>query len=522
MPQCDGHFKSFVYKPLATYLPLLTSKQIGTSSDAPKRCVIQELTSPPEWNQKLASLVPVAAKNRQWSAFICGPKSSGKSTFLRLLINRLLTSSSEGQAPPKRVAVIDLDPGQPEYAPSGTISLISVSRPNLGAPFTHTNFDDYAHTVLRCHSLAAVTPASAPDLFIDCAVDLYETYQRSLRNCALVINTPGWILGTGLDLLVELITRIRPSETIYMSEEGPADVVDVLKDASKDTFTALPSQPSEFMSRTSAHFRSMQMISYFHSQVSQQNSKLTNDSRIGWSAQPLTSTRPFMVQYQGDSCGILGILSYNYQPPKELLAASIDGSILAIVEIEDSSAFQRLEYHPGHKSGAEIARDAEIPNISVSRTEDGLPFIANPNDVTLDPRYCRTIGLALVRGIDKKRRCLLLVTPVPLTKLEHIRLQGRNIILLHGQFDTPHWAYTEDLYTNKSTQDELVDNEIQITDEGTSDDEAEDEAEQAGRTTKRNETSAVPWVEILNGNEKRPVGSRVWRVRRDLGRNTSD
>ena len=32
----------------------------------------------------------------------------------------------------------------------------------------------------------------------------------------------------------------------------------------------------------------------------------------------------------------------------------------------------------------------------------------------------------------------------------------------------------------------------------------------------------APWIEVLRGSEKRPIGSKVWRVRRDLGKNIGD
>ncbi|KAK2592053.1 Polynucleotide 5'-hydroxyl-kinase grc3 [Conoideocrella luteorostrata] len=489
-------------------------KFISTSSDAPKRCIIQELASPPEWNRMMDSVLPsevaLTFSKRPCTAFICGPKSAGKSTFARLLTNRLLTSSHGNT---KAVIVLDLDPGQPEFAPPGTLSLIRVSRPNFGAPFTHTTFDDPSNKILRCHALASVTPASAPDLFVACATELYETYLRSYRKCPLVINTPGWILGTGQDLLVELITKIRPAEVIYMSQDGPADVVDVLKAATKQKFTTLPSQPSEFMSRTAAHFRSMQMMSYFHSQTVS-DASWTKASSIKWLTQPLTSVRPYLVQYEGKNSGIMGILSYDFQTPPDLLAASIDGSIVAIVEIEELAAFREFGKEFGRSDKADAGTGAQI---KIHKTRDGLPYIVNSADSKLDPRHCRTVGLALIRGIDTQNRTLQVITPLPIASLEQIRSGGRRIALVHGNFDSPHWAYTEDLY-DKSTQDDLAENELQISDGDTSEEEENQETAQANPSN----ISTVPWIETLKGNQKRPVGSRVWRVRRDLGRNHTD
>ncbi|KAG6033710.1 hypothetical protein E4U41_006843 [Claviceps citrina] len=486
---------------------------VGTSSDAPKGCVIQELVSPPEWNKLLASVAPTMSSGNEYSALICGPKSAGKSTFARMLTNRLLTTHHQGS---RAVVVLDLDPGQPEFAPPGTVSLIRVSRPNLGVPFSHTSFNNAGNTVVRCHALAAVTPASSPDLFIACALDLWDFYQRFHRKCPLIINTPGWILGTGLDLLVALVTRMRPAQVIYMSEEGPADVVETLEEATKHEFSTLPSQPSEFTSRTSAHLRSMQMMSYFHAQVLPE-SKAAKTSSIKWLAQPLSHTRPYVVQYEGKTQGILGILSYDCQTPPDLLAASINGAIVAIVEIEDSAAFRDIDSAESNTDG-----DKEI-DIGICRTPEGLPLIVNATDGTLDPRYCHTIGLALIRGIDVKNKSLQVLTPLPLSTCEEIQSQGRSIVLVHGSFDSPHWAYTEDLY-EQTHQDESVEKDLGLSDGDCSEDESEavdGHTAQASRAYVGDE-SAVPWIETLGPNQRRPVGSRVWRVRRDLGRNNSD
>ncbi|KAG5979891.1 hypothetical protein E4U55_004649 [Claviceps digitariae] len=490
---------------------------IGNSSDAPKKCVIQELVSPPEWNKLLASIAPTKGSGNEYSGFICGPKSAGKSTFARLLTNRLLTTCNGDS---RAVIVLDLDPGQPEFAPPGTVSLVRVSRPNLGVPFSHTSFGDPGNTVVRCHALASVTPASSPDLFIACAIDMYEFYQRFHRKSPLIINTPGWILGTGLDLLVALITRMRPAQVIYMSEEGPAEVVETLEEATKHEFSTLPSQPSDSMSRTSAHFRSMQMMSYFHSQV-QPDCKTAKTPSIKWLAQPLSHIRPYVVRYEGQNQGIMGILSYDCQTPPHLLAASINGAILAIVEIEASTAFQEID---DTGTGSTVSAETGA-GVKVCRSPEGLPLIVNTTDGTLDPRYCRTIGLALIRGIDAQNKSLQVITPLPLSAFEEIQSQGRSIVLVHGSFDTPHWAYTEDLYAEQTNQDDdTVEKDLDLSDDdsGEEDGGVPDCSTAQGSRAYAGDISTVPWIETLRGNQKRPVGSRVWRVRRDLGKNNGD
>ncbi|KAM4064579.1 mRNA cleavage and polyadenylation factor CLP1 p-loop domain-containing protein [Hirsutella rhossiliensis] len=491
-----------------------TFQLLGDSGDVPRVSIVRELVCPPKWNKKLASLVESVSGREPLSIIICGPKSAGKSTFSKLLTNRLLTTTNAGPDGSFRpittgVAVLDLDPGQPEYAPPGTVSLVHVTQPNLGVPFTHPSLDDEAAQVVRCHALASVNPASTTDLHLECALDLYGYYHRKLRNCPLVINTPGWILSLGLELLVEIIVKVRPGEVIYMSEEGPAETVEALRNATKNTFTSLPSQPSDLKSRTAAHFREMQTMSYFHSSTRHGSE---DKRRLSWVPHALTYVRPLVVRYVGPSCGFLGVLRYDSQLPPDLMGEAINGMVLAIVEIEERQAFRQ-----GFQEATSGSLDCDggaTPQPSISRTPEGIPFIPNPDDLTLDPRHSRTIGLALVRGIDTANKSLQILTPTPPEKISEARARGSSIVLVHGKFDTPFWSYTEHLYEQSGQGDE-PEGEVEVTDEDTD----KSSVDEPAHALDGGDDTAMPWVEVLRGNQKRPVGSKVWRVRRDLGRN---
>jgi polynucleotide 5'-hydroxyl-kinase GRC3/NOL9 len=496
--------------------------QIYASEDAPKKCIIQDLVPPAAWNKKLSSLVTTSREKPYLSTLICGPKSTGKSTFSRLFLNMLLTGRSHSQTS-RGVVVMDLDPGQPEYAPAGTLSLVFVTKPNLGTSFTHPGIRDPASNVVRCHSMASVTPASDPDLYLACAADLFDTYTKIFAGIPLIINTPGWILGTGLDLLSALVRKMKPEEVLYMSEDGPSETVDALRAATETTFTELPSQQSEFTSRTAAHLRAMQTMSYFHLQeLALATSEQTDITpRLKWSPSPLSFRSPLLVRYSSKR-GIFGLLSYDYQCPPELLADTVNGLVLAAVEIEDVKAFSG--FAQDQASADTISNLTKLDAVSkdkvlqiVSTSPEGIPFIPNYNDAALDPRYSRTIGLVLLRGIDTKSHTLQLVTPTPAEEFKRIKSQGRDIVLLHGKFDTPSWAYTEDLYA-RAGADEGNDTILEVTDEDTDDDRSEAEPEDVDRVS---DLTEVPWVEVLKGSQRRPVGSRVWRVRRDLGRNNA-
>nr|XP_036579556.1 Polynucleotide 5'-hydroxyl-kinase GRC3 [Colletotrichum truncatum]KAF6787164.1 Polynucleotide 5'-hydroxyl-kinase GRC3 [Colletotrichum truncatum] len=447
---------------------------------------------------------------------LCGPKSSGKSTFGRILGNRLLTAPGPDRNTTRSVVIMDLDPGQPEYTPAGTVSLVRVREPNLGPSFTHVATSEPAVTIVRCHSIASVSPASDPELYLECALDLYHHYQNTCRGLPLIINTPGWVLGTGLDLLTELTTKFKPTEVIYMSEDGPKESVEGLQTACKGTFTMLPSQQSEFTSRTAAHLRSMQAMAYFHMR------RLTSN-QFTWDPLPLTTQPPLLVNYSGKRRGILGIVSYDYQPPAELLAENINGSILCLVETVDIKAFSRLR---GDNTGSATTTDEmdvdggvefKVLNDMISRTPEGLPYIPNSDAQTLDPQYSQTLGMVLLRGIDTKASVIQLLTPIALERIEAAKEAGHYLVLVHGKLDSPGWAYTEDLYYQSfgSNGADSADDAVEVMDEDTDSDDSDKEPDNPQLA---GDVSGTPWIEVLQGHEKRPVGSRVWRVRRDLGR----
>lgn len=451
---------------------------LPSSADGPKKAVLQDLKSPAVWNRKIAELVKTKRENVPM-LLVCGPKSSGKSTFTRIVTNRLLTDRA---GPKKRiwpiVAVLDIDPGQPEFSPPGIISLVTLDRPNLSSPFCHPTLGD--KHIVRSHTVASTTPASNLEFYKSCVLDLLSHYKSSCSKYPLIINTPGWVQGSGLILLQDLISVLQPTELLYMSEDGPEDTVQGLKSVCVNApFTALPSQSSEFTSRTAVHLRHMQTMSYFHKDAAQ------SDDVVGirWDPTPLASAPPWLVSYSGADSGLLGVVCYGYQPDPELLVEAIDGNVLAIVEIED----HHHAFGTACTTGGGASSKLET---LVQQTPERVPYIRS--EAPLDPRYARCLGLALIRGIDTEHNLLALSTPLAAGQLE-----GKSIVLVSGKFDPPTWAYTEDHYNRafrKGEEDVVVDTD---------------------------EFSEIPWTERLHGSEKRSVGSMVWRVRRDLGRNNS-
>lgn len=465
---------------------------------------------------------------------LCGPKSSGKSTFGRILGNRLLNDASAS----KGIAVLDLDPGQPEYSPPGQVSLIHILDPNFGPPFSHPVTIGQSK-VVRSHAIGAITPSQDPGLYMACALDLYAHYKSLLQRypkTPLIINTSGWVLGTGLEILAELIKKVRPTTVVYMSLDGPIEVVDSLKIASGAVpVVTLPSQSTEYATRTSAHLRTMQNMSYFHLEAS-------NENDLRWKDTPLTSAPPWQVGYSDDEAGIMAVLCYGESPPPKLLHDAINGSVVSIVVIDDRLAIPSISNLNDYESTMTTTLDvtdndlhilddstfhpSDLSQPLIVHTPEGIPYFNPTNSIALDPQYSHCIGLGLIRGIDVKRKCLQLLTPIPADIIHRAVEEGKKIILVSGKLDTPGWVYTESLTLNDILQKntrrggpQQRDNED--AEEEESDDIIEDDTSMMNLENKDklgSEFEDVPWVSRITGSQGRGAGSRVWRVRRDLGR----
>ncbi|KAL8341552.1 hypothetical protein RB601_005517 [Gaeumannomyces tritici] len=492
-----------------------------TTDDGPTSTPLQELVSLPEWNKALATLTKASKRAGPFTVLVCGPKSSGKSTFSRLLANRFMTDSTKrkGKAWPG-VAVLDIDPGQPEFGPPGVLSLVYIEAPNLEPPFCHPLVASQGRSkTLRSHSIATISPITNSDHYLECVLDLYNAYSSQLGGkCPLVINTCGWVQGTGLAILTELIAKVDPTEVVYMSKEGPEDTIEGLHVAcEKTSFTLLPSQSSKFTARTAQDLRTMQMMSYFHMDLS-----CTHKGHLQWSADPLISALPWIVKYHGPSRGIYGILCYDYQPSLDMLGPLIDGMILTVVEVEDRAAFRGLMQAPqgrdamdiddGSPAGQSSSEDGPTP---IEITTEGLPLIPNHKGVTLDPQFCRAVGLALVRGIDSQSHTLQLLTPVPQERISEMESAGSKLVLVWGKLDAaPTWSYVEDQH-RQDFESRTKQGEHGVDGEGNG---RGSSATGDGKTSLSAADSALPWVEALQGNQKRAAGSKPLRVRRDLGR----
>ena len=381
-----------------------------------------------------------------------------------MLANALLLRAPNARREARTVALLDLDPGQPEYSPPGELSLIRLQSYNLGPPFTHpaVSGDDQ---VIKAHHFGYLSSKDDPQHYYSCALDLFSHYRRMTTNqgsCPLIVNCSGWIQGSGLELLINFMHNLDLTDVIYMSTSGPAEVVDVLKEAATRTNTPLhqlSSQASEVSTRTAADLRMMQTLSYFHLDEPE-------SGNLRWNPYPLVNILPLVVHYAGPRQDILGVMLLGDEQNPEFFDSILEGCVVSITVVEDDSAISLGRIHndgreeKGLDTGNEPLDEEVAQNIddlngdarheysSLPRTPTGIPYIPAKHLTVgpLPPTTSYSLGQALIRGIDIQTQAFHLLTPVPAFHLVGTHTYPkRKIVLVRGRLDTPTWAFAEQI-----------------------------------------------------------------------------
>lgn len=381
------------------------------------------------------------------SVLVVGPKSSGKSTFARILTNSLLSTRAH-----KSCFYLDLDPGQPEFSPPGLVSLVEVKIPVLGPTYTHPlSLDSQDSRMIRQHAIASTSFKDDPDHFMACALDLYN-HALKLRKrhpgVPLIINSCGWVTGTGASVMADFafnadlsdIVAIDALEQSLMEKLATADERTVLHRLSR----RLPAPTS----RSPAELRTMQTLAYFH-----------QSRNANWNTKAISEMKTCKVSYGTATSGIAAIMSYNQSFNPEFLAEVLDGSLVAITVIDDESILPERS-SPDSEDDHQNNGDLQHAKSHFGTTPEGLPYISSSTpgmSNPLDPTESHCVGLALVRGIDVEAKQIHLVTPLSDTEIE--KLAHSKVVLVRGGFDSPDWAYLEDLYRAGEGAEEIFESE---------------------------------------------------------------
>lgn len=436
----------------------------------------------------------------------------------------------------------------------GQVYLAHLRSPVFGPPFTHPSLDNERDgTIVRSHHIGATSPKEDPDHYVLAVTNLVERYRALLATypqCPLIVNYPGWIFGLGLEVATYFIKTLGLSDVVYMSEKGPMEVVEPLRQAastSRTPLTILPSQPTEFVSRSSAQLRSMQMQSYFHM------SQPAGVDQPIWLEQPVFKNRPFRVRYAGENRGIHGIMTLGSHVSPDILAESLEGSIVGVVAVESPNALpspdipvEDTQNNDEDSSDIDMDTDTDQPDSTASKTvplltslttptTESLPYLTTgPGSSTpLHPSSSSTLGLALIRSINAETQTLDLATPIPPSRLLQAIEKGHGLVLVRGLVDNPNWAVAEEYYGARAEERRFrrgLNRRKEEKEAGEGDESEELNGEESKKMLallkeKIRRAKDVPYMVVLEDHGRRrqeEAQARVWKLRKKAGPDSED
>ncbi|KAL8290265.1 hypothetical protein RQP46_003204 [Phenoliferia psychrophenolica] len=391
---------------------------------------LQAMRNPDSWESTLRNLLPSKSPTRpsgedgeeesedeedlsagadRMVAMVEGPKHVGKSTFAKLVVNRLLSRY-------ERVAYLDSDLGQPEFTTSGLVSLSVLDSPILGPSFTHPSIP------VAAHFLGAPSPASDPSSYLSALTSLLSTYSLeveyplvdeptrrngrrngSSRSSAaaskirdrvpLVINTQGWVKGLGADLLEKLKLESRPTHLFSFDGTDDDEEDREVVGCARFRLEAAPSSPLD-AKWSAADLRTLSLVSYFHATLPATTGSTSNPTstiaRVWDFSTPLVAQVPLGVSWV-DRDALESVHLIDSEVDYEQVLHALNGSVVALV---------RSTAGPS-EDDVSLPTPSTLPNFPYS------PYSALPS-----PSNSKCLGLALVRSIDPASRTLHLLSPV--------------------------------------------------------------------------------------------------------------
>lgn len=369
------------------------------------------------WYEAASDINDTKSPTGTYVAMVVGNKGSGKSTFCTFVTNHL-TSKNTNSA-----YYLELDPGQPDAGCPGSLSLFQKTAPSFSPAFAF-DMPKEGKRLVKSHSLGATTPMDSPEYFLRCAKDLMTVFKRdqeensNTKRSVLVVNTPGWTKGLGVDLLHNIAKICKPNIVVSVGEVIPeldakfesfqrVSIDGQVLDPNYNVFDK--EKDKTRIDLTAADTRAVRLMTYFH----QEDSFTVH----------LASKTPRSVPYN-DTNNAYSIRA----------VAMIGGEGMAI---EDAGRALNATL----VAVVAVNRDF-LATIKVDRHEsESIPWMpASSVDKLLgDPSQMRCLGYAMIQSIDNVNKCFRLVSPIATSDLIQAISSNSSLVLLRGRLSLPIW-----------------------------------------------------------------------------------
>lgn len=385
---------------------------------------------------------------------VCGAKGVGKSTYVRYLVNRIMTSrvvaSSEGgRNPTRRVAVVDCDVGQAELGPPGLLTLTVLDKPLLSPPHAHmvSPGGDVASNESSLNFVAAPDHISArffghfsskadPVSYTAAIAHLVQQYEawvgankdtKCVEKLPLIVNTDGWIKGMGFEILSSIVDIVRPGHIVQLLGSTRSKFFDLTPHAREGRSIHV----TEALGKVSQHIsplpsRSPSPVPHSANRPSTAsdtealgtiNSSTLRSLRLttyflGGFSNLLSTGANFWPSSGGIydlHCKVASALSS--MRPYVVPFHSVFCSTPNIEEFGESGSAEDLALHSLNGSIVGLCRwEGESVKMCHQKAADVTSVHVTPPWLNATMLPC--VGLGIVRGIDVSRKCFYILTPV--------------------------------------------------------------------------------------------------------------
>lgn len=348
---------------------------------------------------------------------LCGACDIGKSTFNRILINQLLNSIPG-------VDYLECDLGQTEFTPPGCISLLNITEPLLGPPYTHQRQPQRMvyYGKMHCHG--------DYENYIEIVKYVFRGYKR---DSPLIINTMGWVTDDGVLLLIDLIRVLSPNYVIHLYSD-------------REKF--MPTLTSEYVELTDGLYTKSKIRRYRGFEIPEFRNNLEfNDEEKESSPAPVFTGHTLMTVHSEflsskneknrakynrifRDLAMLGYLSQLMLPEPEPLSPLHS---LTPYQVPFSAVALRVTH--ADVAPTHILYAVNASWVGLCRIVDDMKgYTQGPILLAQNP-ICDCLGFGICRGIDMDERLYHILTPLPPEELKTVNC------LLIGSISIPHCIF---------------------------------------------------------------------------------
>ncbi|CAB4255576.1 similar to Saccharomyces cerevisiae YLL035W GRC3 Polynucleotide kinase present on rDNA that is required for efficient transcription termination by RNA polymerase I [Maudiozyma barnettii] len=278
-------------------------------------------SNPTSWQDVIDNLF-VAFKNQEYDmrVMVIGGKNSGKSTFLRSLLETFMNKTilnEDGSTfkSQEDILYMDLDPGQPEYSDPECISLTEISPTHVA--HLGQRLAQHSHKKLQQFYYGSSSPQDEPTLYMEQINEMMKYFEERESMGTTLLNLPGWIKGFGMTIVNNVIRLFKPTHVICIDSsklDAELEIQNEFANAFQikyepkiynvDSIFSHSTSQQNLQPRFHApQIRTIKMLMSFHRLRSLNNMNLKYDFA------PLLSQKPIQISY-GALSGIEGIQFY--------------------------------------------------------------------------------------------------------------------------------------------------------------------------------------------------------------------